>query len=236
MSSIQTLQSTINFVSPFVQNRPLALSGNLEPILSAANQVMRTILGPPFVWNWNRKEISFSLSAGTQDYSQAITDFGYIEAASVTDSNGNITQLQEVKQTYISKGKDQAQPQYISAVLDDNSGNITFRFSAVPDATYTATVAYQKKVTPFVSPGDLWPLPDHYSYVYNWGVLALTFLYTKDSRFQFANQQFKATLLGNAEGLTEMQKNVFLANWEFITRQAETTDLKTQAGNQSRLV
>lgn len=63
-------------------NRLSAISTNLEPALTNANIVMQTILGPPFTWWWNNKELTFACNT-TPLVSSAISN--------VAVTNGEVT-------------------------------------------------------------------------------------------------------------------------------------------------
>jgi hypothetical protein len=58
--STLTIQDTMNWAKQLSWNRNSGIGNSLEPALSSANMVMQTILGPPFTWWWNNKEISFT--------------------------------------------------------------------------------------------------------------------------------------------------------------------------------
>ena len=115
-----------------------------------------------------------------------------------------------------------------------SSGNITFRLMPVPEKTYTITVIYQKKVPLMSSLADFWTVPDHYSYIYQMGFMALMMQFSDDSRWQLYNAKFVTHLLAAAEGLNETQRNIFLASWQAITGQPMYNALYIQQGVQSR--
>lgn len=58
--STNTIQDTINWAKRLSFNRNPVIGNSLEPALSSANMVMQTILGPPFTWWWNSKELVFT--------------------------------------------------------------------------------------------------------------------------------------------------------------------------------
>lgn len=216
MASTITLANTVNWAQSFIRYAPLAISTNsYEPAVSIANVVKQTILNAPFAWKWNRSTVSFSTVSGTQDYTQSVADFGFIETAGTQDANSKKYEMVELRNV-IGQDSQTSRPTAISPQIDDNAGNITFRLSPVPDAVYTVTVTYQKKATlfPFSGTTSTWaPIPDDYSFVYQQGFLALTFLYWDDPRWQIEVPRFLASLVGVSEGLDDAQKNVFLQNW-----------------------
>lgn len=82
----RTVQNTIDFAQPFLKWLSLTLGTNSEPAMTAANTIQQTIVSPPFEWPWNRAKTTIAVSQGIQDYTQAITTFGYLETASIQPS------------------------------------------------------------------------------------------------------------------------------------------------------
>lgn len=83
MASTISLLDSINWVKPFVNWANLTIGVNGEPAVTSANQALQTIVGPPFIWPWNRSTVSFPTVPGTQSYSVAIANFGYLEGATI---------------------------------------------------------------------------------------------------------------------------------------------------------
>jgi len=83
MAATITLDETILFVRPYLNWANLTIGTGLEPALSAANLTLQTIMGPPFIWPWNRSNTTFVTAQGQQDYSMNITNYGFLEAASI---------------------------------------------------------------------------------------------------------------------------------------------------------
>lgn len=220
MASTITLANTVNWAAPHIRYAPLAISTNsYEPAVTIANVVKQTILNAPFTWRWNRGTATFNTVANTQDYSVAVSDFGFVETASVLANQSPPAPTYEVIQyrnILGQGGTDTSRPTSIAAQLDDNAGNITFRLLPVPDAVYTVNITYQKKATlfPFTGTTSTWaPIPDEYQFVYQQGFLAMTFLYWDDPRWQVEVPRFLSSLVGISEGLDDTQKNIFLQNW-----------------------
>jgi hypothetical protein len=238
MASTITLQNVVNWALPILRYQPLTIGTANEPSITSANIVLQTILGPPFIWRWNRNtNSSTSTVAGTQDYTIALSDFGYFEKATVTDSTGNVTELvwKEVLSVETSVSSSRARPSFVSTQLDDNAGNITFRLMPVPDQIYTFTVIYQKAPVLFSSLSGTWaPIPDYMEYIYTRGFLAFALELADDNRFMVEHQRFLATLISSAEGLSEMQKNIFLGGALTTNAQAQAAQLRTQQGAQAR--
>jgi len=103
-TSINALQSQLGFWNPTVGT-------NFEPALSAANMVQQVMTGPPFRFPWNRNSKTFATVAGTQDYTVAATDFGYLELVTLQyPSSGKIFQLNVKNNTPFGESIDQQQP------------------------------------------------------------------------------------------------------------------------------
>lgn len=58
--STRTIQDSINWAKRLSFNRNPVIGNSLEPALTSANMVLQTILGPPFTWWWNNKELVFT--------------------------------------------------------------------------------------------------------------------------------------------------------------------------------
>lgn len=86
-----TLLSSMEFCKKFVFNRQLSLGDFKEPLITSANIIKQTIVGPPFMWRWNRVVTGFVTVAGVQDYVLGNWSATTALALSfrVIDSNGN---------------------------------------------------------------------------------------------------------------------------------------------------
>lgn len=299
MSNTITLGQSISWAQTYTAYRTLTVGANSEPAVSSSNIILQTILGPPFVWNWNRSSVTFNTTAGTQDYATAAATYGFIEkasykipAATITNTvltsgvatytatntfkagdkvtitgttNGSgvlniaaqviksatssqftvlintpnvvtaadtgtaiVGTTTEISETVniLGTGSELGSPAKLAPQSDDNAGNITFRLLPIPDRVYIVEVIFQKKIPALITATtDKWsPIPDQYSYIYQWGFLALMLAYNGDARWMQANQKFVSGLLGVAEGLTEDQRNIFQAAWlNTITEQQVVT-------------
>jgi hypothetical protein len=232
MASTINLQATVTWSLPYIDYQPLTIGGP-DPAVTNANLVKQTMLGPPFTWPWNRVESApIDCVAETQDYVAALDDFGFIEMAWV-EFDGDIKEVKN-KRT-ISKDGTFGRPEFIAAQLDDNAGNITFRLMPCPDKAYVLTVVYQRKASKVLSLAGLWsPIPDELSYIFNYGFLALGMPLTDDPQFQTFNDRFIAHLLSAQDGLDEMQRNIFIANWLDVTKQIQRSGMQAQQGTLSR--
>lgn len=146
----QTLQNTINWALTFIQYSPLQAGLGNEPAVSIASMIRASLLnagvGP---WFFNRNSTTVSLTATAQDYTATIPDFGFIEKCTVVDDQNSAHELKDVYNNRpLSVNSEQARPAAISVESNDGVTQV-FRFSAIPDRTYTATVIYQKKAQPF---------------------------------------------------------------------------------------
>lgn len=158
---------------------------------------------------------------------------GWVDTASVQDPTKGWMEI-PVKNN-LGLDANQSRPLNISAQLEDANGNYTFRLIPCPDAVYPINISVQQKAPLFVSTSQTWsPIPDELSFVYNWGFLALMYLYYEDNRFVLANTKFVASLLSLQDGLTETQRNIFLNNWASITGQPMYNMMKQQQGTQVR--
>ena len=83
MAATITITDTIQWIQPFLNWANLTIGIDGEPALSSANLILQTIVGPPFVWPWNRATFQFQTTQGVQDYNLAIANFGFLEAASL---------------------------------------------------------------------------------------------------------------------------------------------------------
>jgi hypothetical protein len=200
-------------------NRQSAIGNFLEPALTSANIVMQSILGPPFDWWWNNEVKTFTCVAGQQDYIVNSPEFGHIESASVQTlgSPSNWMQL-EVKNS-LSLDATAGRPRFLSPHSQDpTTGDVTFRLMPAPDKVYPVSITIQNAAPLLNSVNDLWsPIPDYMGHIYNWGFLAMMYMFADDPRFAVANQKFVAHLLGAAQGLTEQEKNIFFNNWNNLT-------------------
>lgn len=170
----------------------------------------------------------------TQDYTIATPEFSHIEHASVLDldSQGNPTKWYEltVRDT-LALDSSQNRPEFIGPHVEDGNGNTTFRVMGSPDKAYPVSIHIQLAAPQITSINQTWaPIPDYMQYVYNWGFLALMWQFADDpARAAYASDRFVSALLGRVEGLTEEERNIFLANWNnMMTSGAE--NMRAQMG------
>jgi hypothetical protein len=70
---------TLNWASAYCGYLGLTVGTGSQPSLGSVHYIVDTILSAPFVWAWNRKSTTQAVSAGIQDYTFSLTDFGFIE-------------------------------------------------------------------------------------------------------------------------------------------------------------
>lgn len=89
-------------------------------------------------------------------------------------------------------------------------------------------------ISAYVSNQSWSPIPDTFSNIYNWLFLGEAFAAVDDARAQIYRQRGIAALLSRAEGLTEMQKNIFAQQW--LARGTERAGVQSMAqmGNAGR--
>lgn len=217
----------------------IGVQGNpLEPAASLGDYTRNFILQPPFAWRWNRAVVTFNTisSPSTQDYVKSgLGAFGWLEKATINDGQGTSLSVTEIENR-LNLGEDLAKgpPRYISARLDDDTGDITFRLMPIPDAVYTVTVTYQLASPNFQNLSDTWsPLPDYLRNIYDLGFRAFAYEYFDDPRFAFTFQMFLRQLVAASEGLDETSRNIFLA--EFVNLAKQQGGVQTgQFGRQGR--
>jgi hypothetical protein len=224
MANTRTIRNTLNWCAAFLEQQPVLING-MEPALSCSNLVLQTILGPPFSWPFNRKAYVFTATG--QDYAASgLNDFGFLEGGSCAPPSG--TPFELMVRSILHPEQNTARPMFVSELIDDGAGNITFRLNPAPAAGSFVTLLYQKKATTLLSMGMTWyPLPDEKSYVAQWGLLSLLSLITSDARFGAYNQKFITSLLAQHGGLSALERNMFLANWTAVLKDVQATQLAT---------
>ena len=198
---------------------------------------MQTILAPPFRWEWNRVALTSAITtvAGTSDYLVNLPNFGWLEKAVLVNPSPVGTQPPNTElDVYEILGKEgkQNRPIHIAVLLDDNNGNITFRLFPVPDQAYTVDLDYQKSPILAANLSALWaPIPDKLGFLYERAMLAqMQMMYNQ--QLGMSNLEiFFRQLVGAAEGLSEMEKAIFLEDQLRVVRQRQA---EIQAVQQSR--
>lgn len=234
MASSFNIQASVNFVAPIMRYTPLAIRSE-EPALTAANIVLQTMLGPPFVWPWNRNIASGALTTNEQDVDVALADFHFLEKCALSAPGASSFRECEHRIVLSRDGSASSQPAYVSTLLDDGAGGITFRFQPPPDLDYDADFIYQKTPPIITSLAATWsPVPDQYSYIYNWLFLGAMAVLLDDARWLNFNLRGIAHLLGAQQGLSDTEKNIFITKYLADLAQLQGTGLRTSQGYQGR--
>lgn len=202
--------------------------------------VLDTVTSAPITWPWNRAEYTgLTLTANIQDYNVVpITDFNFLEVVSLKTVDGKYSyELKDVYNTNILgvSVSAPAQPKAVAVKFFTYGVSVALRFLSIPDQNYAATITYQKVITPFTLLTQAWPIPDQYLDIYNNLFLAEAFQSVDDDQ-QAARYRMRgiAALLSKAEGLSEMQRNAFLAQYLARESQSQTNVSRTQQGQQAR--
>jgi hypothetical protein len=237
MGVTRNIMSSALWSMPFLNYQPADIS-NGEPALSAANIVKQTILGPPFKWNFNRGQIHLELDPTVTDWGQdylvdTVHDYGFLEQVWLTDPETGENKEIEVRKA-LAEDATIKRPGSASVQTDDEDG-IVIRLNARPDAPYIIDAFYQRSAVLMTSMASTWgPLPDHKSYIYDWGFLGIVSLLTKDARAPIFLSKFTSHLLGEQDGLTALQRNIFLGNWLDVLTQQGRESMAAQQGAQAR--
>ncbi len=199
--------------------------------------IKNSILGAPLTWAFNRSEDSAqSTTVGNQDYIYAITNLGFLEKVSLTDSNGRIWEIKDVYNFHpLSKASAQQRPTAVSLISSTPGTNFKIRFMGVPEAIYVINLTYQLFPTQFSALSDAWsPIPDSYSDIYNNLFLGEAFAAVDDARAQIYRQRGVAAFLNKSEGLSDTQKNIFAQQYLQQDREKLLGTLKDQQAVQAR--
>lgn len=144
-----TLQQTINWAATFIQYSPQTAGFGQEPAISTASMIRSTLLSAPVAWAFNRAEDS-SITTNTtdQDYTLAVTNLGYIEKVSLTDSDGNISELKDILNVApLAKNSESGRPSAVSVLEATPYTTAKLRFNFVPDKVYKVNIVYQIAVS-----------------------------------------------------------------------------------------
>lgn len=243
------LQYTINFISPFCRYQAANVGTSNMPIVGIASLVRNIILAAPFTWRFNRNNVNLvgndtpvplGVRKGVQDYTQSISDFGFLEKATANgpDSSGGTTswELTDMKNNEaLASSTTLARPKSIAVFNDDGANNFTFRLSAVPDQSYIVNMVYQKAPVQFTAPTDSWsPIPDSFSDVYNNLCLGYYMDSCQDPRAPQYIARGIAGLLARAQGLSATDKAIFAASYMNLNAQMMLDQLRTQQGQQAQ--
>lgn len=222
---------------PFIGYQPVNIS-NGEPAVTAANLTKQTILGPPFKWNWNRSSFHIDLdpteTTWGQDYLLALPDFHFLEKIWLTDPEGKVTEITNIASSLAAESAVK-RPSSAAMNTQDDDGNVILRLNALPETAYQIDGFYQRAPALMTSLASTWkPIPDHLSYIYDWGFLGFCSLLQKDARAPIFLSKFASHLLGSQDGLTAQQRNIFLGNFLETMNQQAREGMATQQGAMGR--
>lgn len=236
-NTTNTIQQTLNWIFAYLVGRPTTGVGGFanEPGLTSANYIMQTILAPPFRWEWNRTTVikAFQTVVGQSDYKVSLPTYGWLEKATLIDPNPSPNTPPnfelEIYSVITKEGKPN-RPAKIAVLLDDNNGNITFRLFPRPDKIYTIDFDFQAAPILATTLGTTtWaPIPDKMAFLYEQGLKAQMQGMYNIQLYLAGTQLFFQQLVGAAEGLTEMEKAIFLEDSLRIlkTRTAEMATIQ----------
>jgi hypothetical protein len=193
--------------------------------------VRQFMLSPPFAWRWNRAITTFTASTASQDNTKAMTDFGWIERATVD----NTATSKELGIQMCLPGEVTKNLPTKIAALTDSGTSVVFRLLPLPDKAYNVSVIYQKLAPNFTATSGTWdPIPDYLFYVYSQGMLAKAYEYLGDERWQVAMQLFIKHLVSANGGLDDTQANIFLRDHLDTQRGMQAALLRSQQGTSAR--
>jgi hypothetical protein len=104
-NSTITLVQSLEWCKRFVFNRELSIGNFKEPLMTSANLIYQTTLGPPFAWRWNRVVTGFVCTPGQQDYTlgnwaaSTAESLGFL----TVDTNGNSQEVTVAGTTGVSE-------------------------------------------------------------------------------------------------------------------------------------
>lgn len=231
-----SLQASWTYISTQMKNQRLNVN-NMEPGLTMGNNVLQTMLGAPMIWRFNRKTFQIAIAKGSgQDYTIALQNLGRIETQWLIDpTNGGILELNGAQA--LARVSASKRPQRVAPVYDDNQGNITFRFDAIPDRNYIAYFDYQEAPPKMTSPASTFaPIPDEFGYLTQKGMLSEGAALINDSRFTVWRRDFVAGLLATQDGLDAQAKSIFFEQMMNVGRTASRSQAAGQSGAQGRQI
>jgi hypothetical protein len=223
---------------------PLTAQTGSEPAISIANMVVAFILNPPFTWPMNRAEnTSTTTTAGTQDYTVSIANFGYLESITLTDSNSvswavpRIYNAKNLGTTSVQTNR----PEAACVRFVTPGTSVVIRFMGPPDAAYTATMTYQKAPVLFTATSQDWftqcNIFDFYLDIFNNLFLAECLQVNGDPQEAgIYRRRGMAALIAKADGLTQMQQNMMLDQATRSDIQQIAANLRTQQAAEARSI
>ena len=222
---------------------PLTAQTGSEPALTIANMVVAFMQDAPFCWPTNRAEdSSLTTVAGTPDYTLSITNFGFLETVTLTNSGKSFA----VPNVYNSKAlgfsnEQTSRPNAVSVKAIVPGTSVSLRFLSAPDLVYTGKTTYQMAPVLFSATSQDWftqcNITGNQIQIYNNLFLAECFQVNGDEQSAaLYRRRGMASLLATAEGLTEMQARMIFEQASFMDIQSIAASLRTQLAQQDRTV
>jgi hypothetical protein len=222
---------------------PLTSQTGSEPALTIANMVVTFMLNPPVSWAFNRAEdTSLTTVAGTSDYALSITNFGFLETVTLTNSGKSFAVPRVYNSLIVGKSSEQnARPEAVCVKAITPGTSIGIRFLSAPDLVYTGVTTYQKAPVLFTATSQDWftqcGIPIFYMDIFNNLFLAECFQANGDpAEAGIYRRRGMAALVSKAEGLTEMQRNMMVAQAMNSDLQTIAANLRTQTASQARVI
>jgi hypothetical protein len=222
---------------------PLTAQTGNEPAISISNMVVTFILNPPFTWPTNRAEnTGTTTTAGTQDYVITATDFGFMESMTLTKSSKSYAVPRIYNSANLGTSSEQtARPESCCVRFITPGTNVTVRFLSAPDDAYSVAMTYQKVPVLFTATSQDWftqcNIPIYYIDIFNNLFLAEALQVNGDAQeAAIYRRRGMAALISKADGLTEMQKNMMLAQASFSDIQTIAANLRVQQAATARSI
>jgi hypothetical protein len=240
-----TGNNSVQYAQSFIGNLNPTVFYTSEPALTTLNTITALIVNAPFQWSWNRALVTQVLTAGTQDYTINVANFGYLEKASVNIASGSPAGEFEIldvrNNTPLSLTTVQNRPAAVAVQTQVVGTSIFVRFSPTPDQAYTVSLVYQKAPFFWTATTQDWftnaGIPLTMMDVFNPLFLAEAFEFANDEeRASKYRTRGMAALLAKQEGLSSMQKNEILGQWNANNLQLLVAQQKTQQATQARAV
>lgn len=206
--------ATITAVNSFVAGNRVTISGLTHTAFNVTNAVI--IATTP---------TTFTFASATSQTSIADTGLAL---------SGAILPLTIKNNTALGESSESAQPLNLGVYINNGAGSITFRLLPTADQNYNVVVTYQKFFPQVAALATTWNIPDYMELVYNAGFLAHLYEFAGDSREAAQKVKFAAALLSYADGLTQTQINVFLAQYLANPMMLQNLTLSGNQGAQSR--
>jgi hypothetical protein len=240
-----TLQQSVYWAQSMLASYiPLSAQTGSEPAITIGNMVVGFMLNQPFTWATNRNEdSSVSTVAGTQDYTNSLTNFGFLEKVTLTDAAQNSYEIQRVYNSLALglTSQQNKRPDAVSVKAVVPGASMSVRFLSAPDAVYAVTMTYQKAPVLFTTLSQDWftqcNIPPNQMHIYNNLFVAECFQVNGDDQTAaLYRRRGMAALLATSDGLTEVQKNMMFAQATYSDLQSIAANLRAQQASQARAV